>query len=162
MNLVPNEYKEPVETTNVKKQQMPLKSQSWHMAQYYQILELKMENNNSVKSDEINSEIAEIIKNVELIKLDENAKLKDVIAKLNEVIEVLNTTKSSKVRDRGPESQREMVEDDARRILLGDMKDKSHKDAAKELGLSYGQIYSARKGFTFKSVYKEWRDLQGK
>ena len=121
-----------------------------------------MENNNSVKSGEINSEIAEVIKNVELIKLDENAKLKDVIAKLNEVIEVLNTTKSSKVRDRGPESQREMVEDDARRILLGDMKDKSHKDAAKELGLSYGQIYSARKGFTFKSVYKEWRDLQGK
>ena len=141
---------------------MPLKCQSWHMAQYYQILELKMENNNSVKSGEINSEIAEIIKNVELIKLDENAKLKDVIAKLNEVIEVLNTTKSSKVRDRGPESQREMVEDDARRILLGDMKDKSHKDAAKELGLSYGQIYSARKGFTFKGIYKEWRDLQPK
>ena len=76
---------------------MPLKCQSWHMAQYYQILELKMENNNSVKSDEINSEIAEIIKNVELIKLDENAKLKDVIAKLNEVIEVLNTTKSSPI-----------------------------------------------------------------
>ena len=141
---------------------MPLKCQSWHMAQYYQILELKMENNNSVKSGEINSEIAEIIKNVELIKLDEKAKLKDVIAKLNEVIEVLNTTKSSKVRDRGPESQREMVEDDARRILLGDMKDKSHKDAAKELGLSYGQIYSARKGFTFKGIYKEWRDLQPK
>ena len=29
------------------------------------------------------------------------------------------------------------------------------KDAAKELGLSYGQIYSARKGFTFKAIYKE-------
>ena len=119
-----------------------------------------MENNNSVKSGEINNEIAEIIKNVELIKLDENAKLKDVIAKLNEVIEVLNTTKTSKVRDRGPDSQREMTEDDARRILLGDMKDVAHKKAAEELGLSYGQIYSARKGFTFKGIYKEWRDAQ--
>ena len=119
-----------------------------------------MENNNSVKSDEINSEIAEIIKNVELIKLDENAKLKDVIAKLNEVIEVLNTTKTAKVRDRGPDSERDMTEDDARRILLGDMKDVAHKKAAEELGLSYGQIYSARKGFTFKGIYKEWRDAQ--
>jgi len=117
----------------------------------------------NVKSNEIvetNNEIVEIIKSVEIAKLDENAKLKDVIAKLNEVIEAMNTTKVAKVRDRGPDSLREMTEDDARRILLGDMKDKSHKDAAKELGLSYGQIYSARKGFTFKGIYKEWRDAQ--
>lgn len=106
-------------------------------------------------------EIAEIVESIEIAKLDENAKLKDVIAKMNEIIERLNTTKVSKERDRGPDSTREMTEDDARRILLGDMKDVAHKKAAEELGLSYGQIYSARKGFTFKSVYKELRDLQG-
>ena len=121
----------------------------------YQILELKMEN---VKSNEI----VEIIESIEIAKLDENAKLKEIVAKLNEVIEKLNTTKATKVLDRGPESERDMTEDDARRILLGDMKDVAHKKAAEELGLSYGQIYSARKGFTFKGIYKEWRDAQPK
>ena len=119
-----------------------------------------MENVKSVESNETIEQIAEIVKSVEIIKLDESAKLKDVIAKVNELIERINISKNAKVRDRGPDSTREMTEDDARRLLLGDMKDKSHKDAAKELGLSYGQIYSARKGFTFKSVYKEWRDAQ--
>lgn len=104
--------------------------------------------------------VTEIVESIKIEILNENAKMKDIIAKLNEVIEVLNTTKVPKERDRGPESQREMVEDDARRILLGDMKDKAHKAAAEELGLSYGQVYSARKGFTFKGVYKEFRDAQ--
>ena len=119
----------------------------------HQILELKMEN---VKSNEI----VEIAESIEIAKLDNNAKLKDIIEKMNEIIEKMNTTKATKVRDRGPDSQREMTEDDARRILLGDMKDVAHKKAAEELGLSYGQIYSARKGFTFKGIYKEWRDAQ--
>lgn len=108
------------------------------------------------------AEIVEIVKSVEIAKLDNNAKLKDIIEKMNEIIEKMNTTNVAKVRDRGPDSQREMTEDDARRILLGDLSDKAHKAAAKELGLSYGQIYSARKGFTFKGIYKEWRDAQPK
>lgn len=105
----------------------------------------------------INTEIVEIVN--ALGKLDENAKLKDVIAKVNEVIDLVNSSKVTKGRDRGPDSTREMTEDDARRALLGDLATKSHKDAAVELGLSYGQIYSARKGFTFKGVYKEFRDM---
>ena len=119
----------------------------------HQILELKMENIETV-------EIVEIVEAIEIAKLDDNAKLKDVIAKVNELIERINNGKSAKARDRGPDSTREMTEDDARRILLGDMKDVAHKKAAEELGLSYGQIYSARKGFTFKGIYKEWRDAQ--
>lgn len=93
--------------------------------------------------------------------LEENAKLKDVVHKLNEVIEALNS-RPKVARDRGPESTREMTEDDALRLLLGDLTSKNHKDAAKELGLSYGQVYSARKGFTFKSIYKKWRDAGNK
>lgn len=96
-----------------------------------------------------------------LAKLNEHAKLKDVVAKVNEIIELLNT-KPKAQRDRGPESTREMAEDDARRLLFGDLAAKNHKEAAQELGLSYGQVYSARKGFTFKSVYKEWRDAGNK
>lgn len=64
------------------------------------------------------------------------------------------------VRDRGPASTRTMTEADAREILIGKRKDQSHRLAATELGLSYGQIYSARNGFTFKAVYKEFRDAQ--
>jgi hypothetical protein len=59
------------------------------------------------------------------------------------------------VRDRGPASERNMTEEDARRIILGDMKETPHRKAAEELGLSYGQVYSARNGFTFKKIYKE-------
>lgn len=58
-------------------------------------------------------------------------------------------------RSRGPASEKVMSEDDARRAMLGDLKGDSHKEAAEKLGLSYGQIYSARKGFTFKGIYKE-------
>ena len=108
------------------------------------------------------AEIVEIVESIEIAKLNENAKLKEIIEKMNEIIEKMNTTKVAKVRDRGPDSQREMTEDDARMILIGNLKDASHKDAAIELGLSYGQVYSARKGFTFKGIYKEWRDAQPK
>jgi hypothetical protein len=48
-----------------------------------------------------------------------------------------------------------MTEDDARRVISGDLKDVPHKDAAAQLGLSYGQVYSARKAFTFKPIHKE-------
>jgi hypothetical protein len=86
----------------------------------------------------------------ELIALGSDAKLADVIKVVNELVK-LATTK----RDRGPDSTRTMVEEDAKRIMLGDLKDISHTKAAEQLGLSYGQVYSARKGFTFKAIYQE-------
>lgn len=76
-----------------------------------------------------------------------------VIESLNDRIKKLEESKSSK------SSTREMTDDDARRIMYGgDLDEKSHKDAAAALGLSYGQVYSARLGFTFKNVHKEGRD----
>lgn len=51
----------------------------------------------------------------------------------------------------------EMTKDHAIRVLTGDLKDKKHKDAAEALGLTYGQVYSCRKEFTFKDVHKELR-----
>lgn len=57
-------------------------------------------------------------------------------------------------RDRGPKSEGEMTEEHAIRVMLGDLRTKTHKDAALELKLSYGQIYSARKGYTFKKIYQ--------
>jgi uracil DNA glycosylase len=60
-----------------------------------------------------------------------------------EALESKNQTSSTK---------REMTIEDARNVILGENRDKSHKDAAAALGLSYGQVYSARGGYTFKQV----------
>lgn len=90
---------------------------------------------------------------IELIDLSQKVTPQQLAEKLNEVIAALNALNSP--RDRGPKSERTMTDEDARRVIFGDLKDVSHKDAAEQLNLSYGQIYSARKGFTFKPIHKE-------
>lgn len=90
---------------------------------------------------------------IELLDLSTKLTNKEIAEKLNEVIAALNA--QSAPRDRGPKAERTMTDDDARRVIHGDLKDASHKAAAETLGLSYGQIYSARKGFTFKTIHKE-------
>lgn len=49
----------------------------------------------------------------------------------------------------------EMTDDMARRILNGDLRAKSHKEAAAALNLTYGQVYSCRGRYTFKAIHKE-------
>jgi hypothetical protein len=83
--------------------------------------------------------------------LPEGSNLAACVAKINELV-----ARANNKRDRGPESLRDMTEEDARNLLLGVWKDMSHKKAAEASGLSYGQVYSSRKGFTFKAIYKEW------
>ena len=82
------------------------------------------------------------------------AKLLKKIARLEGTVKELE---ARPVRDRGPKSKRNMTEDDAREIMIGKLKEVSHRKCAEGLGLSYGQVYSARNGFTFKAVYKEAR-----
>ena len=79
--------------------------------------------------------------------------LKATVIAQSQMIEELKS-QSSGNRDRGPKSEGEMTEEHAVRVMLGDLREKSHKDAALELKLSYGQIYSARKGYTFKKIYQ--------
>lgn len=57
-------------------------------------------------------------------------------------------------KSRGPKAERPMTDADAYRVKFGDMnpKLKKHKAAAEELGLSYGQVFSCRGGYTFKHV----------
>lgn len=76
-------------------------------------------------------------------------KITELTKKVTELESRLDALKS---RDRGPASTRQMTEKDAERVIHGDLKDVSHMKAAKELSLSYGQVYSARGGYTFKSV----------
>lgn len=85
-------------------------------------------------------------------KLNEKAKLVEVIVALNLVIEAMNKNADR----RGPKSEKEMTDDDARSIMgKGENAALSHKAAAEKLGLSYAQVYSCRKGFTFKHIAKE-------
>lgn len=98
-----------------------------------------------------NQKVADVT-NVKAIKVEllkDGANLKEVSEKLNEVIMAIN---SIKVRDRGPKSERAMTDEDAARVKFGDLKAKSHKEAAAVLGLSYGQIYSCRGGYTFNHI----------
>jgi hypothetical protein len=53
---------------------------------------------------------------------------------------------------------REMTDDDARNVLSGELKGVKHNEAAAKLGLSYGQVYSCRLGYTFKNIHKEMKD----
>jgi hypothetical protein len=88
----------------------------------------------------------------EIVALGEGAKLADVIAKVNELV-----SKANAKRDRGPASKREMTEADAREVIFGSLKDLAHGKAAEKLGLSYGQVYSARWGYTYKKVFQEFK-----
>jgi DNA-directed RNA polymerase specialized sigma24 family protein len=92
-------------------------------------------------------------------KLESEQTVKSLTLIVNQLIEEVNKLASQK-RDRGPKSENAMTEEHARKILMGDLKDTSHKKCAELLGLSYGQVYSARNGYTFKEVYKEFRALK--
>ena len=52
-------------------------------------------------------------------------------------------------------SEKEMTDDHARSVLTGEHKDLKHNEAAKKLGLSYGQVYSCRGEYTFRHIHKE-------
>ena len=113
---------------------------------------------NSTQANDIVDQTQEVAKELALLDVnDKKLSVKHVAEKLNEVIAALKQMQNGTTvaRDRGPKSEKDMSEDDARRVMLGDLKDVSHKVAAEKLGLSYGQVYSARKGFTFKTIYKE-------
>lgn len=119
----------------------------------------------STQATVVAEQIAEISAELQLIDVtDKKLSVKQVAEKLNELIAVVKQMQNgtSVARDRGPKSEKDMSEDDARRVMIGDLKTASHKVAAETLGLSYGQVYSARKGFTFKTIYKEMMNPSNK
>lgn len=87
------------------------------------------------------------------------AELIKAVETLSARVEALEAqvTALSAPRDRGPKSNGEMTEEHAFRVKFGDLKDAKHKAAAELLGLSYGQIFSCRGGYTFKQVKAEWK-----
>lgn len=84
------------------------------------------------------------------------AELTALVLELQQRVIALETPKPS-----NNVSQREMTDDDARRIMNGDLAQTKHKEAGEKLGLSYGQIYSCRLGYTFKAIHKELAAVAG-
>jgi hypothetical protein len=72
----------------------------------------------------------------------------------DELVERVKVLEATIAKSRGTASTREMTDDDAKRVLNGDLKDEPHKAAAEKLGLSYGQVYSCRGEYTFKHILK--------
>lgn len=61
-------------------------------------------------------------------------------------------------RNRSAPIKRNMMDQDAIRVLTGDAKDLGHKEAGELVGLTYAQVYSCRLEYTFKHVHKELRE----
>lgn len=91
-----------------------------------------------MKVEELNAAIDALNQKVALM----SAKIEELEAKLN-----------------APKAEvKEMSDDDAMKILNGEFRDLKHKEAAEKLGLTYGQVYSARNGYTFKHIVKKLKD----
>lgn len=87
--------------------------------------------------------------------------LKDAILAI-EALQAKVAELETRLEPKRNEAQREMTDDDAKRITYGDLANLKHKDAASQLKLSYGQVYSCRLEFTFKHVHKAARDANQK
>ncbi len=71
---------------------------------------------------------------------------------LRRVVQHKTKTVKKGIFDFKAKSKRKMTKDDAQRVLFGDLKDCSMREVAQILGLSYNQIFSVRRGFTFKRL----------
>ena len=77
------------------------------------------------------------------------------VENLTETVKNLESQLEKLQAKKGPSSQRDMTVEDAERIINGDLKSVPHRKAAETLGLSYGQVYSARGGYTFKHIERK-------
>lgn len=78
-----------------------------------------------------------------------NEAMNDMKSKLDDL------TAKVEGRNKSAPVKRNMTDDDAVRVLQGDLADQDHKQAAEVAGLTYAQVYSCRLGFTFKHVHRD-------
>lgn len=90
--------------------------------------------------------------NVEQVRNMTTKELISLVLELQTRVEKLEQPKTT------TSTGKEMTDDDARKVIFGELSTVKHKDAADKLGLTYGQVYSARLGFTFKTIHKEGKD----
>ena len=105
--------------------------------------------NDAARQQEHNAAIAVLINTMGAESMAMNERLGAVVALEDDLrAKVEGRNKSAPVK-------RNMTDDDAMRVLKGDLSSVGHKEAAEKVGLTYAQVYSCRLGFTFKHVIKE-------
>lgn len=120
----------------------------------------------SLNTDPVNGAF-QVERNKHLTNLIETltARVEDLAEKLSELrdrpdltarIEKIETLVLA--RNASAATKRNMTDEDALRVLTGDLRDLSHKEAAEKIALTYAQVYSCRLEFTFKHVHKDLRD----
>lgn len=80
----------------------------------------------------------------------------DLLSTVAQQVERIGTKVDA--RNKSAPVKKHMTDDDARRVLDGDLADLQHKEAAERAGLTYAQVYSCRGEYTFKHVHKVLRD----
>lgn len=109
----------------------------------------------SLNVQEMTALLQDVVQRVKVLEghsEGEDEVLRELVAKVEELAEkVEGRNKSAPVK-------RNMTDADAKRVLVGDLRDLAHKEAAEVVGLTYAQVYSCRMEFTFKHVHKELRD----
>jgi hypothetical protein len=81
------------------------------------------------------------------------ALVQEIQASVKDISAKLDSAQATSARG-SRQSQRNMEDDDARKVLT-DLADLDHNEAAKQLNLSYGQVYSCRLGYTFKHIRQD-------
>ena len=95
----------------------------------------------------------EVKSTVEAVRSMTNAQM--VVA----ILELQSKVAALEAKANAPKAESaEMTDEHAKRVTYGDLAALKHKDAAEKLGLTYGQVYSCRLGFTFKDVHKKAKD----
>lgn len=90
---------------------------------------------------------------VEAVRSMTNKEMVVAILALQAQVEALSAKLEAKpAKSASTGNSVEMTDEHAQRVKFGDLKDEKHGKAAEALGLTYGQVYSARKGFTFKHI----------
>lgn len=81
--------------------------------------------------------------------------VQDLLARIASLEEQVSQLTSTPVRNT---QQREMTDEDAKKILTGEFAALKHNEAAQKLGLSYGQVYSCRGEYTFRHIHKKMQE----
>jgi hypothetical protein len=85
----------------------------------------------------------------------------DCLAELERVSAILEVHSTALgARNKSAPLKKNMTDADALRVMTGDLKGLDHKEAGEAAGLTYAQVYSCRKEFTFKHVHKDLRDAK--
>jgi len=95
---------------------------------------------------------------VEPVRSMTNKQIVEELIALRKIVEELQAAAAAPAKADG----KEMTDADAESVTYGDLAEKKHGEAAEALGLTYGQVYSCRKEFTFKTVHKAAKEANRK